>query len=47
MVLVDGVVGMLGPLHALLKHTPLHEQLLVYDAIMLMEVELDLVQYKM
>jgi hypothetical protein len=28
-----------GPMHALLEHTPLHEQMHVCDAIMLMEME--------
>ncbi len=39
MVLIDGVVGVLGPMHALLKHIPFHEQLYMCDTIMLMEVE--------
>jgi hypothetical protein len=38
MVLVD-VVGMLGPMYALFEHIPLHEQLPMCDAIVLMEVE--------
>jgi hypothetical protein len=39
MVSTNGAVRMLGPMHALLKHTPLHEQMHVDNAIVLMEVE--------
>jgi hypothetical protein len=39
MVSTNGVTRMLGPMHTLLKHIPLYEQVHVHDTIMLMEVE--------
>jgi hypothetical protein len=39
MVLINGVTGCWGPMHALLEHTPLDEQMPMCNAIMLMEME--------
>jgi len=44
MVLLNGTIGG-EPMHALLKHTFLHVQVLVCDGIMPMEVEKDLKPY--
>jgi hypothetical protein len=43
MVLADGAIRMLGLMHTLVEHIPQHEHVPMCNAIVLMEVEYDLV----